>query len=160
MLFRSQIPISTDGKTNALNVKFKAPIFLYHNTMYAFVIHPIDSNPDTYFWTAKLGQTDLNDKGPYNNRRNTGTFFQTNNNINWDIISDVDLTCKFYRANFVVNTEGEAILGNKPVEQLILSSRRRHTRYIGDWSSDVCSSDLDPVICLKVSIAQQACYQE
>ena len=91
--------------------------------MYAFVIHPIDSNPDTYFWTAKLGQTDLNGKGQYNNRRNTGTFFQTNNNINWDIITDVDLTCKFYRANFVVNTEGEAILGNKPVEQLILSSR-------------------------------------
>src|SRR5437762_13079318 len=25
------------------------------------------------------------------------------------------------------------------------SSRRRHTRYIGDWSSDVCSSDLSPV---------------
>src|SRR5437764_4765174 len=23
-----------------------------------------------------------------------------------------------------------------------LSVRRRHTRYIGDWSSDVCSSDL------------------
>src|SRR5437762_6626233 len=26
------------------------------------------------------------------------------------------------------------------------SSRRRHTRYIGDWSSDVCSSDLLPGI--------------
>src|SRR5437763_2027988 len=25
------------------------------------------------------------------------------------------------------------------------SSRRRHTRYIGDWSSDVCSSDLDTI---------------
>src|SRR3974390_1353679 len=25
------------------------------------------------------------------------------------------------------------------------SSRRRHTRCIGDWSSDVCSSDLDAV---------------
>src|SRR5215203_6273453 len=25
------------------------------------------------------------------------------------------------------------------------SSRRRHTRYWRDWSSDVCSSDLDPV---------------
>src|SRR5436189_5031256 len=25
------------------------------------------------------------------------------------------------------------------------SSRRRHTRYIGDWSSDVCSSDLAQV---------------
>src|SRR6266581_7298353 len=25
------------------------------------------------------------------------------------------------------------------------SSRRRHTRWTGDWSSDVCSSDLKPV---------------
>src|SRR2546426_8298114 len=25
------------------------------------------------------------------------------------------------------------------------SSRRRHTRLQGDWSSDVCSSDLDPL---------------
>src|ERR1017187_49350 len=24
---------------------------------------------------------------------------------------------------------------------IVFSSRRRHTRYIGDWSSDVCSSD-------------------
>src|SRR5437763_12766874 len=27
------------------------------------------------------------------------------------------------------------------------SSRRRHTRYIGDWSSDVCSSDLISLFC-------------
>src|SRR5437762_4731509 len=27
-------------------------------------------------------------------------------------------------------------------EGFFFSSRRRHTRYIGDWSSDVCSSDL------------------
>src|SRR5437762_10670477 len=27
-------------------------------------------------------------------------------------------------------------------ETVFFSSRRRHTRYIGDWSSDVCSSDL------------------
>src|SRR5436189_1023190 len=26
------------------------------------------------------------------------------------------------------------------------SSRRRHTRYIGDWSSDVCSSDLQELL--------------
>src|SRR5438876_2858507 len=26
------------------------------------------------------------------------------------------------------------------------SSRRRHTRWTGDWSSDVCSSDLDVVM--------------
>ena len=29
-----------------------------------------------------------------------------------------------------------------PVFKLFFSSRRRHTRFIGDWSSDVCSSDL------------------
>src|SRR3712207_8733650 len=27
---------------------------------------------------------------------------------------------------------------------LVFSSRRRHTRYWRDWSSDVCSSDLKP----------------
>src|SRR5437764_8875303 len=32
------------------------------------------------------------------------------------------------------------------------SSRRRHTRYIGDWSSDVCSSDLS-----SRSVAQWRC---
>src|SRR5437762_4837883 len=30
----------------------------------------------------------------------------------------------------------------KRVSLFFFSSRRRHTRYIGDWSSDVCSSDL------------------
>src|ERR1017187_2405677 len=29
-----------------------------------------------------------------------------------------------------------------PNTRMFFSSRRRHTRYIGDWSSDVCSSDL------------------
>src|SRR5437762_9771697 len=31
--------------------------------------------------------------------------------------------------------------------KFFFSSRRRHTRYIGDWSSDVCSSDLEPIAC-------------
>src|SRR2546426_8007377 len=29
------------------------------------------------------------------------------------------------------------------------SSRRRHTRLQGDWSSDVCSSDLEKATCLR-----------
>src|SRR5215210_9081004 len=33
-------------------------------------------------------------------------------------------------------------LGNCVFFFFFFSSRRRHTRYIGDWSSDVCSSDL------------------
>src|SRR3954462_11176643 len=35
-------------------------------------------------------------------------------------------------------------VGDREVVVLFLSSRRRHTRLSGDWSSDVCSSDLDP----------------
>src|SRR5437764_10850885 len=37
------------------------------------------------------------------------------------------------------------------------SSRRRHTRYIGDWSSDVCSSDLSANVHLNVGVAKEAC---
>src|SRR5437762_5835955 len=33
-------------------------------------------------------------------------------------------------------------IGRASLFVLFFSSRRRHTRYIGDWSSDVCSSDL------------------
>src|SRR5437764_4389743 len=33
-------------------------------------------------------------------------------------------------------------MGLRCASVFFFSSRRRHTRYIGDWSSDVCSSDL------------------
>src|SRR5947209_5603830 len=35
------------------------------------------------------------------------------------------------------------------------SSRRRHTRYWRDWSSDVCSSDLDPQLRLQIHTQKQ-----
>src|SRR3712207_7469930 len=34
------------------------------------------------------------------------------------------------------------------------SSRRRHTRYWRDWSSDVCSSDLDPYVGAQLALAE------
>src|SRR5437764_13556567 len=36
------------------------------------------------------------------------------------------------------------------------SSRRRHTRYIDDWSSDVCSSDLQQAECGGAETAAEA----
>jgi len=121
----NDIPISTNGINNPFKITFPAPLFLYHNTMYAFVIHPINGNPDTYLWISKLGQTDVNGKGQYVNRTETGTFFQTNNNTNWDIIPDVDLTCKFRYAKFNTNINGVATLSNKPVERIFLDSRSK-----------------------------------
>src|SRR5215210_2644220 len=38
-----------------------------------------------------------------------------------------------------ITSEG---LTRAPNSRFLFSSRRRHTRYIDDWSSDVCSSDL------------------
>src|SRR5437764_10934655 len=37
---------------------------------------------------------------------------------------------------------GTVVSGCRRLSFFFFSSRRRHTRYIGDWSSDVCSSDL------------------
>lgn len=121
----STIPVSTDGVTNPLQVRFKAPLFLYHNTQYALIIHPINANPDTYVWISRLGQTDINGLGPVIDRRGFGTFYQTNNNTNWDIIDGVDLTVKFYRAEFTKNSQGTAYLGNKVVEKFHVTDRSK-----------------------------------
>src|SRR5437762_3358067 len=54
-----------------------------------------------------------------------------------------------FRAGFVLVVRGRfGEIGRascrERVERAVVgvASRRRHTRYIGDWSSDVCSSDL------------------
>lgn len=114
------VPLSTNGSDNPCRVTFQAPVFLYNDTQYAFIIHPINANPDLYVWVSKLGQTDVNGLGQVVDRRGTGTFYQTNNNTNWDIIPDTDLTCKFYRAEFVKNTDGVAYIANKPIEKLFV----------------------------------------
>src|SRR5205814_7072876 len=38
------------------------------------------------------------------------------------------------------------------------SSRRRHTRCLSDWSSDVCSSDLDSQVCAVQLLLRQHPY--
>src|SRR5256885_12923659 len=40
------------------------------------------------------------------------------------------------------------------------SSRRRHTRLQGDWSSDVCSSDLQRAVHLVLGVAEQTEAQD
>src|SRR5437762_11269873 len=51
------------------------------------------------------------------------------------------LGCSYNLADF--GTQNVFAVGTTNMFNLFFfSSRRRHTRYIGDWSSDVCSSDL------------------
>src|SRR5438270_4234611 len=40
----------------------------------------------------------------------------------------------------------------RPATRFFFSSRRRHTRFDCDWSSDVCSSDLTPIKNVKYSV--------
>jgi hypothetical protein len=118
-----QIILSPNGITSPLRAVFKAPVFLMHNTQYALVIHPINANPDTYLWVSKLGENDINTGQPIVDRRGFGTFYQTNNNTNWDIIPDVDMAVRFWRADFVENVDGVAYLGNSPVERIFVRNR-------------------------------------
>lgn len=117
-----QIPVSTDGKTNPLTVTFPAPVFLMNNVQYAFVVHSENADPDTYVWISRVGERDVNTNQQVTDRAWRGTFFSTNNNLNWTPVEDVDLVCIFRRAEFNTGVSGQAIIGNKPVERFYLSN--------------------------------------
>lgn len=119
-------------------IDFPSPVFLYNNTEYAFVIHTEGLNPDTYFYISRLGETDLVTGNQVTSRKLTGTLYTTNNNLNYDIVPDVDLTIKFNRAQFTSGSVGSAILGNKPTEFLQLKSGADNFARLGD---SVVSSD-------------------
>jgi hypothetical protein len=135
---RTQVPYSEVWYTSAqiqpflspnrpdtpFKVTFPSPVFLQNNTQYAFVIHTEGLNPDTYFWVSRLGETDVTTGRQVTGRQLTGTLFTTNNNLNYDIVPDVDLTVKFNRADYVVqaNTVTQVILGNLPTEFIVANS--------------------------------------
>lgn len=121
-LTNNQIPVSTNGIDNPLNVEFETPIFLYNDKQYAFIIHPEAANPNYYFWVSRLGETDINTNQPVTSRKMKGTFYTTNNNMNWDLVPEVDLTINFYRASFDTNSSGQVILGNSPKEKVTLEN--------------------------------------
>ena len=114
--------VDPDNGNIPTTLRFPAPIFLYNNVQYALVIHTIGLNPDTYLWISRLTETDKNTKQKVDQRPLTGTFFTTNNNLNWNIVEGVDLKVNIYRAAFNTNAVGEAILGQKPLEKFIITN--------------------------------------
>jgi hypothetical protein len=117
----AEVPISTNGRDNPLNVAFEAPIFLYANKSYAFIIHPEATNPNYYFWISRIGQTDRNTNLQVTGRAYNGATFTTNNDTIWVLEEKTDLTCKWYRASFNVGS-GYFEIGNQPKEKLYLNS--------------------------------------
>lgn len=114
----SQVPISSDGRTNGLTVTFDAPIFLYSDKSYAFIIHPEAANPNYYFWVSRIGETDVNTGKQITSRAYTGTTFTTNNDTIWVLQDQIDLTCVWYRASFI--SSGQFEIGNKPKEKIYI----------------------------------------
>ena len=120
------IPVSNNGYTNPLNVKFPAPVFLFNNKPYGFVVHSLASglstiDPDTQIWISRLGEIDKQTGAQVTERMKMGTFYQTTNNRQWSDIQDVDLTMKVYRAKF--NTGSATVtIGQQPVEKLFLQN--------------------------------------
>lgn len=114
----AQVPISTDGRTNGLKVTFDAPLFLYSNKSYAFIIHPEAANPNYYFWISRIGERDVNTGQQVTSRAYNGTTFTTNNDTIWTLQDQIDLTCIWYRASFIPS--GQFEIGNKPKEKIYI----------------------------------------
>jgi len=115
----SEIQVSADASV-AQKITFPSPVFLYNDTQYAFVIHTIGLNPDTYLWISRLGEIDIETNTSVTARPLTGTLYTTNNNLNWDIVPDVDLKITFRRAAFTTGSAGTIDIANLPVEKLTI----------------------------------------
>jgi hypothetical protein len=105
-----------DDPNSYTRINFPKPLFLYNDTQYAFIIHTEGLNPSTYFWVSRLGETDVNTQTPVTGRQLTGTLFTTNNNLNWDMVPDVDLTVRFNRAKFDTQNSRTVIFKGKSYE--------------------------------------------
>jgi hypothetical protein len=114
--YKSSEVTTTSDATVPHKVTFPNPVYLLNNTQYAFVIHTEGINPNYYFWISRLGETDILTNNPVNGRQLTGTYYTTNNNLNWSIVPDVDLKIRFNRASFSTGVTGSAIVGNDRYE--------------------------------------------
>jgi hypothetical protein len=120
-IVNSDIPISTNGIDNPLKVTFKAPVFLQKSKYYAFIIHPAAGNANLYLWASRIGETDINTGNQVTSRAYTGRMYTTNNGMIWDVVPDIDLTMKVYRASFDASTDGVFTIGNRGKEKFILN---------------------------------------
>ena len=109
-----------------MRVEFDAPLFLFNNKPYAFVVHSyapggMTIDPDISMWISRLGEKDINTGEVVTQRQRMGKFFQTTNNKQWYEVADVDLPINVYRAKFNTGT-ASAIIGQQPVEKFFLAN--------------------------------------
>src|SRR5256885_555533 len=96
---------------------------------------------DDEVWALVLYSGDSRSFGVGGDFHETATFRGGDEVDQWiDDITDLDVACLRVNRPVIAAIDGYAI-GIGLQIAFFFSSRRRHTRLQGDWSSDVCSSD-------------------
>jgi hypothetical protein len=138
-LTNDEVAISNNGISNATTISFPSPVFVQKNKFYAFTIHPEAGNPNYYLWASRIGETDINTGLPVTSRKNTGRLYTTNNGYIYDVVPDMDLTMKVYRASFSTSTSGgNFTIGAKAKEKLYLNNL---TSSISNYGSSMSRGD-------------------
>lgn len=127
----SRINISDDGQLET-KIEFEAPVFVYNNTSYAVVISAENVNPNTFVWVSKLGEINIADGVPVTSRPHTGAVFTTNNGVNWDIVPQLDMKLKLYRAKFEAFKNYSSIIRNNPYEIFKLTGTTARFNVFGE----------------------------
>lgn len=130
-LLSSEVNVSSNASVPT-RITFPSPVFLYNDTQYAFVIHTEGLNPNYALWVSRLGEKDITTGNFVNSRPLTGTFYTTNNNLNWLPVDGLDLKIRFNRASFTTGVTGTAILGNRPMERLVIANSSSEFSNVGE----------------------------
>jgi hypothetical protein len=130
-LTTAQVNVSSNASVPT-RITFPSPVFLYNDTQYAFIIHTEGLNPNYAIWVSRLGEKDIATGNYVNSRPLTGTFYTTNNNLNWLPVDGLDLKIRFNRASFTTGVTGTALLGNRPMERLVIENPTGEFNKVGE----------------------------
>ena len=115
------IQVSEDA-TIATTFTFPSPVYLQNNTEYCFVLLPAGNDPNYNIWVSELGQNQLGTQNRISEQPNVGMLFTSANNRSWTAWQGEDIKFRILRADFSINTTGNALLKNLNMDYLKFAS--------------------------------------
>ena len=127
----SEVNTSVDGSAPT-PIIFPTPIYLMNNVEYAFVIKPVDANPNVTLFTARLGEDDLVTGNRVTENPHAGVLFISANDRTWQPMAEEDLKFKIYFANFGTNQTGTAVYKNIDKEYFTIANTSGSLTRVGE----------------------------
>ena len=115
------IEVSEDASI-ATTFTFPSPVYLQNNTEYCFVLLPAGNDPNYNIWVSELGQNQLGTQNRISEQPNVGMLFTSANNRSWTAWQGEDIKFRILRADFAINTTGNALLKNLNMDYLKFTS--------------------------------------